>query len=301
MGFVTGNAKLDKFFYECRRAVDKTINGFLEPMVLRKLQKVSRPARAITTASVHMQLSKSTLSMGLLSLRSLEAATERSWPIFIHDDGSMGEEEIKTLKGYFPDIRVLLRKDVDEDSIARIGPYEHVARMRRKFVYGVKFTDPHYYAPTPNFILLDSDVVFYKRPDVLMDWAENQRDACHFNQDPGECYCVDTEDIQPLYSFPIWRNVNAGLLLLRREALDLEVAEKFLANLAKTISPKRYFVMEQTMQAVMMSAYGKGGPLDWEYRVLWDCYAPKGVVSGHYVGEGKWRRIFFDAIRKLRF
>ena len=61
---------------------------------------------------------------------------------------------------------------------------------RRRHNLFLKFFDFPVYAPYDRFVVLDSDVIFFKRPGEILDWVDAGKEECWFNEDTKEKYCI---------------------------------------------------------------------------------------------------------------
>lgn len=232
-----------------------------------------------------MVLSQRMMHMGMLTLRSLEFHSERSWAPIIHEDGSLTDADIAELKKHFPDARVIRRSEANAELERVLAEFPACREYRHKHNWFLKNFDAWHYAPHDRYIVIDSDIVFFRRPDQLLRWIDEGQDSLWLMEDTNEKYCMPREEIEELLGFPLWRKVNSGLDLMPRAAFDLALAEKFVS----LCGPKaRHFqFLEQTYFAVAGSAWGRGGTLPREYEISWGNFRRRDGVCRHYVGPFK--------------
>ncbi len=232
-----------------------------------------------------MVLSQSMLEMGMLTLRSLEYHTGRLWAPFIHEDGSLTEQDVARLRSHFPDARIVRRTDADRELHELLAPFPACRESRRKHNWFLKNFDTWHYALHDRYIVIDSDIVFFRRPDKMMDWIANGDDSVWVMEDTREKYALPREQIEALLGFPLWKKVNSGLDLMPRAAFNLPLAEKYF----ELCGPRArdFHFLEQTFFAVAGAAWGKGGALPAEYEISWGNFRHRDSVCRHYVGPFK--------------
>lgn len=223
--------------------------------------------------------------MGMLSMRSLEFQSGRTWAPFFHEDGSLTDDDVAALERHFPDATVIRRAEADSVLDRVLEPFPTCRNTRQKHNWFLKNFDTWHYAPYDRFIVIDSDIVFFRRPDRIMDWMSAGSDALHVMEDTREKYALERKEIENLMGFPIWKRVNSGLDLMPKAAFDLALAEKYFS----LCSPRarEFHFLEQTLFAVLGSAWGKGGVLPPEYEISWGNFRRRGGVCRHYVGPFK--------------
>ena len=235
--------------------------------------------------SLHMVLSQRMMEMGMLTLRSLEFHTGRLWAPIIHEDGSLTDRDVKELIRLFPDARVIRRAEADRELDAVLASFPACRESRRKHNWFLKNFDAWHYAPHSRYIVIDSDIVFFRRPEKLMSWIEDGDDTVWLMEDTNEKYAMPREEIEAIMGFPLWRKVNSGLDLMPRAAFDLALAEKYLTLCGPRA--RHFQFLEQTFFAVAGSAWGRGGTLPGEYEISWGNFRRRDGVCRHYVGPFK--------------
>lgn len=232
-----------------------------------------------------MVISQRMLEMGMLTLRSLEYHTGRCWAPIIHDDGSLTDRDVEILSGHFPDARVIRRADANRELDEVLAAHPASRESRSKHNWFLKNFDTWHFAPHDRYIVIDSDIVFFRRPDKMMKWIEEGEDSVWLMEDTNEKYAMPREEIEAIMGFPLWRKVNSGLDLMPKASFDLDLAEKFLSLCGP--EAKHFQFLEQTFFAVTGSAWGRGGTLPPEYEISWGNFRRKDGVCRHYVGPFK--------------
>jgi hypothetical protein len=242
--------------------------------------------------SLHMVLSHDGLLMGQLTLRSLEFHSNCSWAPILHDDGTLSDRDVEEIEANFPDATVIRRGDADQELHKALENFPQCRDNRVKHPWFLKVFDTRHYAPHERYIVIDSDIVFFRKPDFILGWMRERPETFWFMKDTKEKYSSGRAGIESEMGFPIWERVNSGLDLMVRPSVDLALAEKFLEKCAPLA--REFCFLEQTFFAVTGSAWGKGGTLPPEYEISWTNFKRRGAVCRHYVGSFKNDALFIE-------
>lgn len=269
-------------------AIDFCRVNFAAPAVRRR---VPRPHHG-QPVSLHMVLSRDGLLMGQLTLRSLEFHSGFSWAPVLHDDGTLTDEDVLELQTNFPDATVIRRGEADLALGDALTAYPLCRMNRLKHPWFLKVFDTRHFAPHDRYIVIDSDIVFFRKPDFVLDWMEKRPETFWFMEDTKEKYSSGRAGIESEMGFPVWERVNSGLDLMFRPAVDLALAEKFLDRCAPLA--REFHFLEQTFFAVAGSAWGRGGKLTADYEISWTNFRRPGAICRHYVGPFKNDALFIE-------
>ena len=251
-----------------------------------------RPEGPEIPVSVHILVSSKTWRMGLMSVLSLEYFSGKRWKVFVHEDGSVDARSRARIEAKLQGVRFVPRAEADEAAARLLCGHPACLRNRGRHNLFLKFFDPPAFAPSDKYLILDADLFFFRRPDLLIEWAEGEERACYYNKDFKEVYCLPREQIEPALGVRLWEKFNSGLLCICREAIDLNLSEKLLATFEETAWHPQFF--EQTLYALSASAFGRGGPLPPQYEITWNIFRRPDSVCRHYVGPAKYDHLYFE-------
>jgi hypothetical protein len=202
------------------------------------------PAASEPKAEVHQLLGHRHVGMGAWSLKSLLRASEAPLAVTVHDDGSLSAEDVAFLKKHIPGVRVILRAEADEkmrDALQdlpacasfRFGEVpvtNHRGQTYNMFIMALILFDMPLFACSDKIIILDADVLFFRRPDVIVDWLSD-------NDNVQTLYSV--EGFRPIkqpdgsfqYGEKVARTLNSGLLCLTKsQVYDIDKVESWVAG-----------------------------------------------------------------------
>lgn len=255
---------------------------------------------------VHTLCGHRGVTEAIAALKSFYRFTQTKYPLIVHEDGSLTAGDVMLVREHFPRARIIPRKAADREVIAYLeaNGLTRCAALRKSFTLALKFFDVPFYSAGSRVLYMDSDILFFRRPDALLD-ALTVADAewrDRFTSDIATSYSWRIEQLEEIVRQPVHRQVNSGLLLLHRSNFDWRWAEDCLAM--PPLSGSRHY-LEQTLFAVDLSRRG-GQSLPLEYDVCfrhtwrdhydtWLAHANTGheVVSQHYCGSARQRSHFY--------
>jgi len=246
---------------------------------------------------VHMLVSSQTWDAGIMAAISFEHFSGRRWPLFIHEDGSVSEAQREVIERILPGVRFVPRAEAEARIPHHLSGHPKCLSNRRRYNLFLKFLDFPAYAPYDRFVVLDSDVIFFKRPGEILDWVDAGREECWFNEDTTEKYCIPRPQIEEALQMKIWERVNTGICLMPKSAISLELSERLIAAFENNAHHPQFF--EQTLYAVMASALNRGGMLPPTYNINWGYLRAPGSVCRHYVGAFKHDLLYIEGAPSL--
>ena len=222
----------------------------------------------------------------------------------IYDDGSLSPAQRDALARIFPLTRFIARAE----TVSRLDaflPRERFPLLRERWENYPnirKLTDPHL-GSTGWKLVLDSDLLFFRSPDLLLRWLDAPASPLHA-VDVQRSYGYSDKLLTSLATAPLADRLNAGLCGLNSSELDWEKLEWLCATL---ISRERtHYYLEQALVAVLLAGRDCTIAPSTDYVTLprppesHECRA----VMHHYVAGSKrwyfqnnWRRALLTASR----
>ena len=222
--------------------------------------------------------------------------SEQTWRVVIHDDGTLSPSAKKTLGSIFKTARVIARADADlaMDKILRPLPFCHDYRAKHPLAQKI-FDIPHF-CDSERFIILDSDLLFYRYPSEIMQWVTGTTNDCWFNEDVAESSLITPQAAWEDLGVKLWPRVNSGLCLMQKSAIDLEFCERALGE--TSIMQGNTWRIEQTLMALCASRQVRGGLLPKTYEVSLSKDASSDAIMRHYVGAVR-DRFYAEGLARL--
>ncbi|OLP17816.1 glycosyl transferase [Leptolyngbya sp. 'hensonii'] len=205
----------------------------------------------------------------------------------IYDDGSLEQVHQAAIQRLFPDVRILQRREIE----ARLNqwlPLQKFPWLRsRRLAYPQlrKLTDIHVGSQGWKLVL-DSDMLFFQPPTLLLDWLESPQHPCHM-VDVENAYGYSEQLMTALAGSPIPDLVNVGVCGLQSEAIDWEEMEFWCKTLIE--QEGSHYYQEQALTAMLMARYPRKVAPAAQYQVLpsrREVMRPTATLH-HYVADSK--------------
>ncbi len=260
---------------------------------IRNTRRLTYPAADF---SLHMLLCHEHIDMALWALKSFAYASQCSPAIVIHDDGTLTEQDSALLESHLARATVISRRTADSRVAHALRAHPRCLAMRQSptFVCALKLFDPWIVSASDLLVLVDSDILFFRRPDELLNCV-NAAVAC-FNSDYQDAYTASADAIfAALGALPLPR-VNAGLVAMSRRHFDLDLIERYFAYFPSPIPCLDRH--EQTLYAVMLGR-AQAHRLSGAYQISKQPIHA-GTVSHHFVNDGSRLHFSTRGVATLR-
>lgn len=217
----------------------------------------------------------------------------------IYDDGTLEEAHRAQLSR----LGLPLRFHASASITARLDeflPVEKFPTLRERWKNYPnirKLTDPHL-GSTGWKLVIDSDLLFFRRPDFLLDWLAAPARPLHA-VDCTESYGYSRRLMERLAGAPIPPLVNVGLCGLRSESLDWPELEAWCTELIA--QEKTSYYLEQALVAMLVARHQPcaiAPASDYLTNPGEDETRAPGAVMHHYVDTSKrwyfrqgWRHV----------
>jgi hypothetical protein len=206
----------------------------------------------------------------------------------IHDDGSMTPELMRHVRTVFPRAELITDAEATSRLEEHLPPssFPSLYDRRRRLPLFRKLLDVH--AGTSGWkLFLDSDMLFFRRPSILVDWLQAPDRMVHM-VDVQTCYGYPLEFLSEQVSRPVPQRVNTGITGINSSSIDWEHAECLVSGQLQRFGPHYYG--EQAIFAQLLSADRSILALPpADYLVMPDeseVNSPTAVVQ-HYVSQTK--------------
>lgn len=262
-----------------------------------RLPRPHVPAGA-APVELHLLTGRNYWDQAAFCLWSFATAAARPIRARIYDDGTLDEAGIAALSRVVSELQVI-RRDALVDKLDRHLPRDRFPALRSRWdVYPHirKLIDPHL-GSTGWKLVLDSDLLFFRRPDFLLDWLDRPDRPLHA-VDCEETYGYPREQLGKLCGATLPVRCNVGLTGLQSEALDWAELERWCDALIERGRSSYY--LEQGLVAMLAARQACAVAPAADYLTLprppedTACRA----IMHHYVAESK-RAYFRENWRKV--
>ncbi len=226
-----------------------------------------------------------------------EQAGREFAPVFL-DDGTFDATLRAECRRLFPGARVLGVADSEATLDAQLptSKYPALRGQRRTYLHLRKLTDAH--AGHRGWrLVLDSDMLFFRRPDALLAWLEAPAQPVHM-LDVHDAYGYPSTTLAALAGRPVPEKLNVGICGLRSESIDWDHLEFWCQQLLARHGTSYY--LEQALVALLLAGEPTVRLPASDYQLMPgenECRAPTAVMH-HYVAESKrgyfrhaWRHV----------
>lgn len=187
----------------------------------------------------------------LFCIRSLVITTETKFRLILVDDGSFDIKLINQITKQLPGADIFTREDI-EQNLKRVIPveiYPYLHHKRMVYPHIKKLTDIH---STPGGgwkLVLDSDMLFWRKPQEMLEWLANPQDPLHMI-DCDESYGYSKKLMQELSGKKIKPLVNVGAVGLKSDNINWAELENWTVALEKKEGTSYY--LEQALTAMLI-------------------------------------------------
>jgi hypothetical protein len=216
----------------------------------------------------------------------------------IYDDGSLDAARREECMRVFPGARLVTAAEIETRLDLHLPAARFPTLRARRLAYPNlrKLTDVH--AGGRGWrLVLDSDMIFFRRPDALLAWLDAPSRPLHM-ADVQDAYGYSPALLRSLAGGPVPSRINVGICGLRSDAIDWDRLEYWNRSLIAAEGLSYY--EEQALTALMLA----GGEAEClpaaDYRLMpgpAECRRPTAVLH-HYVDLSK-RGYFREAWRQV--
>lgn len=217
---------------------------------------------------IHTLICNRDLLLAINNFKSLQKFDEfKSVPIFLHDDGSLTESDIKNLS-IIDNITVIRIEDADRKIYEYVKDYKNCLEYRLgdnkiNLWHKIKSFDYFFFSKTKKILGVDTDLLFLHKPEDVIKYVESN--TPFYFPDIQSAYCFN----EPKEEVTVIEKVNTGLIYIpSEEYYSIQAIENALSNLIR--DGVNYFPswIEQSAFAHMFHVDGRYISLDPEkYRI----------------------------------
>ena len=256
---------------------------------------------------IHVLLSTRHVGMTLWAVKSFLHHAERRYGVILHDDGTLSEQDIAKLEAHLVNVKVIRKADADRLIRKKIGHMpnccdyrfsstettDHRGRTYNMRVFALRLFDFNLFSDATKTMVLDADVLFFKNPEEIVEWADDPADRNSLYS--VEQYVAKRDSRYEVVGFerksppPTW--ANAGLLCFDRRGYDLEMIESWIGRDRHMMT--QYATFEQRMYNLLLEHRGGATRLPDTYAFN---YTDENIVATHFAIKHR----FFENIPRIQ-
>jgi len=166
--------------------------------------------------------------MALTCFGSLLDCCSRPIRLVLHDDGTLTADDVGRLKEQLRNAVIFSRSESDELSSRLLTAYPNCRNFRAENVMALKLLDLAMFNE-PEIAYCDSDIFFFRPFQGLFEFPDVETSAL-FMQDTRHAYSLRPWHLCGRDRVKIVGKLNAGLMFVKKEIVDLDFIEWLLAN-----------------------------------------------------------------------
>jgi hypothetical protein len=238
--------------------------------------------------NIYVLTGSNRLDMMLWMMASWILATERHWPFVIIDDGTLLPSQNDWLQSHIPDCEILTGPAMDAQANQGLADYPKCLIYRNKHPLGRKLFDVALHGGSKRFLSLDTDLLFFDCPEILLSWAEDSESGVWFMKDVSDSCVIDRNYAKEQLGTTILKDSNTGIIAMIRSLLSIALAEQIFDQ-TDLLSQDPWF-LAQSPYTLIGSRSDRCGILPKNYLVSIEGRAsPADLVARHYVGAVRHR------------
>lgn len=249
---------------------------------------------------LHIVTSERDFLMAMWCLKSFYFYSGFKAKLVIHDDGTLSDDSINAFRDHFINCEVIKKKAADLELARALKDYQFISKYRfSNFIpNSMKLLDALFFSSSNKILILDSDVLFFKKPDELINNIKNNKGF--FMRDCQTSYSLPLSTLERLFNIKIKENVNCGIVYWPdKKYYDLNIIEQYLREMDKADLPNKIW-LEQTVTVVFFSKCNEFFvQLGESYQISKQEITDK--TTGHHFVWDEWRLpMYVKGIKRLR-
>lgn len=268
----------------------RSAQGFLLSQRINLAFPALNAASSSSPTEVHILTGSERVTMALWMMASWIKTTDLPTRFVIHDDGTLRPSDICAFRDLLPDCKVLLSAETTPYAAQALKDYPLCLRCRNLHPLGRKLFDFYLLGTSDRIVSLDTDLLFFRRPERLIRWLSEPAPGCLFMEDIAEANLLSSSECLRIFGVPLINRVNTGIIAVPKEAVSLSLLEKCLAE--TDLLQQNHWLIEQTLYAVLASVFGRSELLSSEYVLTLEPECNDKALARHYVGAV--RHLFYS-------
>lgn len=255
---------------------------------------------------LHILLGHRHVGMTLWCVKSFLHYAGRKYTVVLHEDGSLTDKDIATLEKHLVKARIVRKSTADQlvrEQIKhlpnccayRFSPKETTDHRGVKYdmhIFALRLFDFNLLSSATKTLVLDADILFFRKPQEIVDWAEDPEDRKSLYS--IEQYIPQRNARYEVIGFerkvPLPTDANAGLLCLDKRAYDLGLIENWIGENKELMDKVATFEQRAYNHLVQVSGGSTALPDSYSFN-----YTDSTVVATHFA----IKQLFFKNLPRL--
>lgn len=315
----------ENYFSKLMKGISRGLNKYGDGVLFRGVSRTPPiSANPHAETGIHTAVPHRYLFAYLTAIKSL-LRYYADVAVYVHDDGSLREEDKDLILTHVPGATVIDRAWADQAFADKIGD-EFLMKVRKSYTSYLKLFDPTLASSNKRIIIVDTDVLFLNRPEVVIDWAQKGGAPWFHQSEPWRQALSNQPPAHNTHQPDSTKPKHIQQMVLERlpdinQALGMEYAFKpgfnsgFVGydhdtvnyNELKTLLTHLYAMLgdrifrwgsEQTMHGLLLGAKGAVALPSDEYMVFTDLNSERAAQAKfvHFIGEYRYHRMLYPRL-----
>lgn len=264
---------------------------------VRVLKSPIRAREVSLDISIHFLSGHRDLDMLLNSLVSWYGVNGKIGKVYIHEDGSFSSDDREFLRAIFPEVTIVKREQISQQVLSALQEKFPAAYKFRKlseedsrYVFNLKLIDPLFVGEAKVRLILDSDLIWFKKPDELIGALEGGKLPI-FMGGFGDMDFVFSDGTTLSKEIS---GINSGVVGYEKSKFSLEKLEEFYSRVGENTNP--HFI-EQAGYAYILTRDTKPNFLPSDRYIIKGPMNSSSVMK-HYTSPRR-EQLWFEGVREL--
>jgi len=246
--------------------------------------------------------------------------------VYVHDDGSLREEDKDLIRKHVPGAQIIDRAWADQTFADRVGD-EFLMKVRKSYTSYLKLFDPTLVSTQKRIIIVDTDVLFLSRPAEIIEWAQNGGAAWYHRSGPWVKKSPSPDNAatnapspaaaQPTHiqhmvvqripeinqalhtNFTFVHGFNSGFIGYEHGTVQYDELKALLTHLYGMFGDRIFrWGSEQTMHGLVLCGKGANALPTDKYMVFTDLSSEQAAQANfvHFIGEFRYHRFQYPRL-----
>lgn len=246
--------------------------------------------------------------------------------VYVHDDGSLRNEDKELIRAHIPGAKVIDRSWADQAFADKVGD-EFLMKVRKSYTSYLKLFDPTLVSTNKRIIIVDTDVLFLNRPTAIIEWAEKGGAAWFHRSGPwmkksaspdmSDASAQSGTQAQPTHiqhmvvqripemnealhkNYAFVHGFNSGFIGYDQDTVRYDELKDLLTYLYGMLGDRIFrWGSEQTMHGLTLCSKGAVALPTDEYMVYTDLVSEKAAQANfvHFIGEFRFNRLLYPRL-----
>jgi hypothetical protein len=247
--------------------------------------------------------------------------------VYVHDDGSLREEDKALIRAHVPGATIIDRAWADQAFADQVGD-EFLMKVRKSYTSYLKLFDPTLVSTHKRIIIVDTDVLFLSRPSEIIEWAQNGGTPWYHRSGPwvkksghpdnaAGAAAQPAATAQPTHiqhmvvqripeinqalhtNFAFVHGFNSGFIGYEHGTVQYDELKKLLTHLYGLLGDRIFrWGSEQTMHGLVLCGKGANALPTDKYMVYTDLSSDQAAQASfvHFIGEFRYHRMQYPRL-----